>query len=305
MTSAPQASNLPCPICGSESSKGAAIEGWGSWRRCPSCQMDFADPLKLLEKPEEMFSAAYEGGRSVSGMSEFGERIAERPTLMRDPSLWFWTPAFGLILDWVDSFVPKGGTVLEIGCGLGYVLQSLKQRGLDPVGLDVAELVVELNRKDGMKVWQGTVDTVPDGWVEPKAIIAFFMMHHLPDPMGFLATIHAKWPNTPIAVAQYGPANQWGATALPPRTLFHWSTAGLKAAFEKNGYETTTVSVPYTGADRRPPAFIERLIRPTVRIPMLRRFERRIQRSVMPHLPGKRVDQDYVVVAMGRPVASR
>jgi hypothetical protein len=290
-----------CPVCGCGSSPGAPIEGWGTWRRCDSCQMDFADPLQLLEKPEEMFSAAYAGGRTASGMAEFGERMDERAALMGDSSLWFWTPAFGIVLDWVETMVPKGGTVLELGCGLGYVLSALKQRGFDPVGLDVAELVVELNRRDGMKVWHGTVDTVPEGWVQPEVIVAFFMMHHLPDPMAFLSTIRAKWPNAPIAVAQYGPSNQWGATALPPRTLIHWSGAGLKAALERSGYEATTISVPSTGADRRPPALIERLLKPTVRVPALRRLERRIQRRVMPLLPGKLADEEYVVVAMGRP----
>ena len=47
----------------------------------------------------------------------------------------------------------KNERVLDLGCGLGYFLHSLRGKGFNPVGVDIAETAVSLNRDDGFRVW--------------------------------------------------------------------------------------------------------------------------------------------------------
>jgi SAM-dependent methyltransferase len=296
-------SQLDCPVCGAVSERRGAIPDWGDWMFCSACQLEFANPLELPETPQEMFSAAYAGDRTKSSMREFKKRTDERAAIVRDPELWFWTPAFGEILDWVGRTVPEGGTVFEVGCGLGFVLHSLKRRGYEAVGLDVAETPVMLNRADGFKVWHGTIDTVPDGWVKPDAIISFFLMHHLPEPMDFLATIRQKWPDVPMAIAQYGPSCVGWESSVPPRTLIRWSAPALKSAMERNGFEAESHSLPSTGTESRAVKWLGRIARPPVRLGSLRRGARRIQRRLLPHFLGHYQRDDFVLVAFGKPGA--
>ncbi|HET6761302.1 MAG TPA: hypothetical protein VFH13_04340, partial [Gemmatimonadaceae bacterium] len=80
----------------------AKAEGWGSWHRCPKCDLEFVDPLRLAEPPETLYGEAYEGGRAESAMTDFSDRVAQRKVFMADPTLWFWSPAFEQALAWLD-----------------------------------------------------------------------------------------------------------------------------------------------------------------------------------------------------------
>jgi SAM-dependent methyltransferase len=296
---------MTCPICESDSRHLEDAPAWGQWRKCLECELEFVDPLALPERPEELYEGAYGGERDENAMIDFRERVQQRKALMRDPTLWFWTPAFYEIIDWLKSRVRRGSTVLEVGSGLGFVLRTLEQEGFDAVGLDVARTVVELTRQDGFQVWHGTVDTVPSGWVSPDAVIAFFMLHHLEDPLAFLRTIRAQWPNAPLALAQYGPSNRDPIRSAPPRTLTRWNARSLRRAFVEAGYEPRVTDVRSTGAERQFLRPVRVALRRTLAIPSVHRLERRIERRLLPRLLTQFGQPEYVVVAFGEPVAQQ
>src|SRR5205807_1909687 len=102
--------------------------------------------------------------------------------------------------------------------GLGWTLHVLRNRGFHAIGLDVAEIAVELNRADGFQVWHGSLETLKDGWVRPDAVLALFMLHHVPDPLAFVRLIRERFPEAPLVIAQYGPSNLDPVASMPPRT---------------------------------------------------------------------------------------
>jgi hypothetical protein len=292
---------MTCPVCHLPSAFQADAPGWGEWRRCDACTLEFVSPLALAETPEELYGNAYLGGREVNAMTEFNDRVAQREAFMADPTLWFWTPAFDQVIGWVKEHVPPGGTVLEIGSGLGFVLRTLKNEGFEAVGLDVAETVVDLNREDGFRVWHGTVDTVPAGWVKPDAVISFFMLHHVQDPLAFLSTIRLQWPDAPLAIAQYGPTNRDPVRSAPPRTLTRWNSTSLPRALERAGYRGRAVPIASTGVERPFLRPFRRALRGTIAIPAVHRLHRRIERRLLPKLLGPLAQREYVVLAFGEP----
>ena len=219
-----------CPVCNSNTKALRDAPGWGEWRQCEECTLEFAYPLRLGRDPLEFFDGAYRGHIKQSAMEDFAQRVRQREVLvhkLNDPTLWFLTPAFQDVLDWLRQRCKPGSTVLELGCGLGFFLHTLRREGFQAVGLDVAQTVVDLNRRDGFPVWHGRVQTVPDGWVTPDALVSFFMLHHLDDPLSFLKTVRERWPNVPLAIAQYGPSNLSDERSSPPRTLIRWNKEAL------------------------------------------------------------------------------
>lgn len=300
-------SSIRCPVCKSPSYTDRKVPGWGEWRRCSVCTLEFVNPFRLGEDPRAMFDRAYKGQVQASGMLEFGRRVDQRRvilTKLNDPTLWFWTPAFGEVLAWVKSHVPPGGTVLELGCGLGFFLHALRNAGFQAVGLDVAQTAIELSRQDGFKVWHGPLESMPAEWVVPDAVVSMFMLHHLEDPAAFLGQISARWPHTPLALTIYGPTNLKFPESEPPRTLTHWNSRALSTAFRQAGYDVTVQELQSTGSEWYLIATIRGTLARMIQFPQVYRFGKRIESLVLPKLPfGVRHDA-WVLVAFGSSVNS-
>jgi SAM-dependent methyltransferase len=293
-----------CPACAGASKKVAPADTWGHWRACLNCRLEFVEPLRLPEPAERMFDAAYRGLRDTSAMEDFSQRVAQRDAIISDPSLWFWTPAFGRVLGWLHERLPNGGAVFEIGCGLGFVLHELRRQGFDAAGLDVAELAVNLNRHDGFKVWHGQLGTLPDGWLPtPDAVVAFFMLHHLEDPLGLLREIRRRWPRAHLAIAQYGEASPRDArSSQPPRTLTRWGSESMRALLGRAGYSATITCFRSNGLEHRVFRPLSLGFKWTVRFPAAYRLLRTVQRRVLARVTAGFGVDDAVVLAVAEPI---
>lgn len=300
----PTSKAVLCPVCGSDSAPGAAIPGWGHWRVCGSCTLTFADPLGRENDPVSLFSDAYRGDLAANDMTDFHDRVAQRRVILdelKSPELWFWTPAFEQVLDWLKETLPPGATVLDVGCGLGFFLHALRQAGFNAIGLDVADDPVRLNREDGFDVWQGPIETLPEDWHKPDAVVSFFMVHHLEDPTNFFETVRKRFPDAPVAIAAYGPTNVGDPSSLPPRTLIRWNSRGLKTALERAGYRADTHDVRSTGIEIGPVARVRRLAAKTASYPRLYKVGKKLESRLVPLIPSTATAEAYVVLALARP----
>src|SRR5437867_10243003 len=132
-----------CHICGRE---GTSLvrwpEGEGEMRYCFDCDFVFAWPV-LDGNPVQTYTRAYLGLEGRARMDEFAVRFRRRRIVTAKESLGIWSPAHRDTFRWLQTHVPRGSTLLEIGCGLGAVMRSLKQQGYRPAGVDVAKPVVD------------------------------------------------------------------------------------------------------------------------------------------------------------------
>ena len=295
--------SVSCPICGEPAPATTRIEGWGYWCSCTRCDLEFADPMKLPERPEDMFGRAYTGEREDCGMGEFAYRLSIRSALIADPKLWFFNPAaIEEILTWLKKNVRPGATVLDLGCGPGFFLHTLRREGFNPVGLDVALPAVELNRSEGFKVWHGTLDTMPNDFVTPDAIVSLFMIHHLDDPLAFFKSLITRWPLAPVAIAEYGhDSHKPTAAAFPPRTLTRWNAKSLARVLERAGYKATGIGVRSTGSEHGLVRPLRSLMRKTIKLPWVYRFSKRVQRRVLPVVLKPLQQEGFSVVGFGQP----
>jgi len=297
-----------CPVCGSETRTSELIGGWGAWLVCQECTLEFAWPLELNQEPTRLFQDAYEGGTALNAAKDFVDRVRLREAILKKPSLWFWTPAFEMTIQWLKENLRNGGQVLEVGCGLGFMLHELRNRGFEVKAIDVAKAAVDLNRRDGFKVWHGTVNSLPDDFGEFDAVVSMFMLHHLTDPLGFVRLLRRRWPKAIVSVAQYGPSNIDPERSRPPRTLTRWNRTSISKLMKIAGYDPRVLVLPSTGAELSVFKAIQRseviqLALDKIEVPLVVfRTNMRLMNEVFSKIATSRRKEGYVLLAFGRPV---
>ncbi len=236
-----------CPICSAASRYFLPAPNWGEMRRCVSCGFVFANPLTLPEGSENLFGRAYEGGETRTSMHQFHNRILYQELLTKagiTETKWGFNSAQGETIAFLQEKFAPGSAILDIGCGTGKFLDAVQRLGFEAYGLDISKELVELLQNRGLRIWHGTIDTLPSGWVAPQVCTSFGVMHHLPDPVGFLETIRAKFPNAMLIVSEVNRFNgihPYSKGAVPPRHLSWWGPEQLELAMKKVGYDVQVV----------------------------------------------------------------
>jgi len=243
-----------CPICDGSSELVQPIPDRGEMRKCLHCGLFFADPMALPTTSKDLYSRAYKGNVNLADMRHFANRMRYRRILLGLHRMMV-PQHMALTLKWIRRNLPKGSTVLDIGCGPGWFLHTLRRYGYRPIGIEPGELPVLVLKQEGFEVWHGTLESYPASWPEPDAVTSFFMLHHLPDPRGFFSTLRNRFPHATVFVSDHHYMNRVFGTrearqrALPPRFLTWWTGQSLKTALTKAGFETTVSELPYNIRD--------------------------------------------------------
>ena len=126
---------------------------------------------------EESLRAGYGEGAVISGSMDdagLGQRYA------------------GDFLAYIERVIPSlaGKRILEIGCGTGYLLSLLRDRGATVVGIEPGPQGKIGAQRFGVRVVQGFFpeSAVPGPF---DIVIAHAVLEHCADPMAFLASIRA------------------------------------------------------------------------------------------------------------------
>ncbi len=253
----------------------------GAWAECKTCGMQFAVTTSWPLDPLGVYSLAYSGDMREAGMRDFFLKLAMRSDADAAgvPAWKVLSTAHHAAIASIRGFFPVGGTIFDIGCGTGYFLRAARDLGYAAYGLDVALPVVDLLRSEGFTIWHGTIDSVPEGWVDPKVCTSFFMMHHLPDPVGFIQSVRRRFPRALLIVAVHNDLDRprrtvIGTRSQPPRAYGWWGKRQLALALRVGGYHSIVEALPararegglatatpiYSSLIRRMPSVARRLL---------------------------------------------
>jgi SAM-dependent methyltransferase len=207
---------------------------------CSGCGTSFAvdaspqDWLytKIYDQPErisgyhryEQFAAAVEGSRSPLR------------TLMNCEDVYF---AVGSILKQLQ--VKPGARVLEIGCGLGYLVYALVQAGYSAEGWDLSpSAIATATRRFGAHYSvRNANDEGTLGTTTFDVVIFTSFIEHVTDPIGFVAAAKTLLaPGGSIILSTdnksfFNPAPVWHSD-LPPVHLWWFTELGIATIAKRN-----------------------------------------------------------------------
>lgn len=153
-------------------------------------------------------------------------------------------------LRYLKSF-HKLGRLLDVGCGKGRFLSSVKTLGWQAVGFEP-----DVNRKEwakshyGVQVYLGKLDDLPFPDKYFDVITLWHSLEHMREPSNALAQIKKKLkdegilivsvPNFGSTQARFG-RGEWFHLDIP-RHLYHFNKAGLNLLLRKEGFEAISVN---------------------------------------------------------------
>ncbi len=165
-----------------------------------------------------------------------------------------------------NKLFSKPGSVLEMGCGDGLMLDALRNRGWNVAGTERTEKMAEFARKNlGLQVYVGGFDEIPRGQ-KFDLIVLFQVLEHLNDPVATLqqcATLLEPEGKLIIAVPnlkswQSEYASSYWFHLDVPRHLFHFSPESLRNALKIAGLSVSSIS--YVSFEHDPYGWIQSVL---------------------------------------------
>jgi len=92
-------------------------------------------------------------------------------------------------LDQIEKRIKKG-SLLDVGCGWGFLLSEAQKRGWSALGIDLSYSAVASCRRQGLKVKQGTLKTAKLPSRNFTVITSFQTIEHVTNPLVHLQEIY-------------------------------------------------------------------------------------------------------------------
>jgi 2-polyprenyl-3-methyl-5-hydroxy-6-metoxy-1,4-benzoquinol methylase len=214
-----------CPACGQCVTRPALEEFHRSWlHACSGCDLHFWHPVSMPDA--DWHERAYQGRDHTAMPLEPGHRF-----FLNDPK------------------APKGGRLLDLGCGVGNFLAAARDSGFDVTGIEMNHNAVRFAQEHyGLR----SVSAMrPEEFRATHAnekfgVVTFFeVLEHQEDPQGFLNIAKECLADDGYLALSVPNRNRWqkGTETLdyPPNHLTRWSPRALEYFLTRNGFEILTM----------------------------------------------------------------
>lgn len=220
-----------CPICNS----GEAQRLFAPLLRCCTCGLVCTDPT-YVAPADTLYGETY---------------YTERNAYLGDNDIFL--RMFGRMMDGAQRYKPTG-RLLDIGCGVGQLLQVAQGRGYQVSGCDISAWATDYARSAGYDVRTGALDELHYAAQSFDVAVASHTLEHVPEPLPFLQEIRRilhgdgllviAVPNFASVMAQTL-RTHW-AGLLPDQHLWHFTPKTLRTMLDRAGFRTLRVtSDPY------------------------------------------------------------
>ena len=171
--------SAPCPICGGTDarplfSRPPDHDANGrvfTLLRCDSCSVERLDPLPTEDELDAAYGADYYARHSPdSGFAGGLRKMA-------------WAAEIRKLI----PYLKPGSEVLEVGCGTGELLASIRRRYACAVtGVERSTAAIEATRSKGIDVHEGSLEDAPFDDGRFDAILMRHVVEHVPSPRDLL-----------------------------------------------------------------------------------------------------------------------
>lgn len=145
---------VPCTSCGSDEYLPHGSYGPWGLRRCTRCCLLYVSPRPTEAETERIYSESY-----FEGTGSFGDR---RPGGYRANEAGYISRA-QVIVPWILGRIGlTQGNWLDVGCGPGYLMEVVQERGFKCVGIDVSKAAVEWARNRSLEAFATPAERLTD-----------------------------------------------------------------------------------------------------------------------------------------------
>ncbi len=173
-----------CPLCTADDSRrilrvdelSLGRRSSVSWPivRCRACGLVRVDPQPILDATRDIYEGdAYGFVRSSQADDFVGDGI----------------PHGERVLTELES-LGGGGRLLDVGCATGEFLVAARERGWQPVGVELSAHAAAVARRRGLGVQVGTLAEANFGPASFDAVTMLDVIEHLSDPLAELSEVH-------------------------------------------------------------------------------------------------------------------
>lgn len=163
-----QVNATPCPICGAVDSR---YTRRGYYIKCSVCKVAFRERHETDTELDDYWQTEFWTDEEI-------EKRKNREPVFRD--------AFALL----QRQKPNGGSVLDIGCGIGTFLAVCRRGGWSVTGVEPSTIACEVAKREyGLDLINALFSSAMFQGVKFDAIFAAQVLHHLADPVAFVADI--------------------------------------------------------------------------------------------------------------------
>ena len=219
--------SLRCPICGGV----PARHKYKPLLQCGGCGLLCTDPA-YITPPDLMYDEGY---------------YSERTPYLQNSA--FFLDMFGQLFDRIGRY-KQSGRVLDVGCGVGQLLQVAQARGYTAEGCDFSPWATEYARQAGYTVRTGSLETL--GYAERSfdIVIASHTLEHIPAPVPFLQAMRRVLKDDGLlviavpniaSVMAFAMRERW-AGLKPEQHLWHFTPHTVRSLLSRAGLRTVRVS---------------------------------------------------------------
>jgi SAM-dependent methyltransferase len=214
-----------CPAC-SETSREAAIEQYGKYKlfACGACGLQFWEPREM---PDARWYEQMYGGR--------------------DEKLLPLEPGHKYFLE--DARAPRGGKLLDIGCGTGNFLAAARDAGYEVTGIELDRNAARFakERLGLQNILPLTISQFAEQHAEERFdVVTFFeVLEHQPAPLEFLQEVKICVRPGGVVALSVPNRERWltGPDVLdyPPNHFLRWNADALRKCLSAEGFEVLSI----------------------------------------------------------------
>lgn len=260
MTKENSGSELPkilCPICQSQTLYEYSgrdlmydLHERYDYFLCPSCDCVFQNPMPEMAEIATFYPdtyMVYDQESRVREISPLRRALLARTRgyIHLHPALLYRLTA-AIVAPFTELSTPSwegGGRVLDVGCGNGRFLTTMRTLGWKVQGVEFSEAGVIAARMSGLSVHHGDLASAAFPDASFDLVTARHVIEHIPDPQAFMAElvrvlrpggrVVIETPNS-AALGRQWFNTHWYANDVP-RHLFLFSPSNLERLGKDNG----------------------------------------------------------------------
>lgn len=223
-----------CILC--DSSDRSLLFQQGEWSvyRCDGCGLGVLDPRPDQEELKELYRRSYFDSHYDEGLGIDSPEMDRRLSQEKHRIRFF-------------NGIKKKGSILDIGCGMGYFLYAGRRAGYEVEGMDIsADSAAYVRDKLAIPVKVGIVDEVDYPLESFDIITMWHFLEHAREPGKYLQKAYGWLKPDGILVVDVPNYegmdarkmwNNWANWSLPYH-FYHFTPGTLRRLLAKHGFDT-------------------------------------------------------------------